>query len=91
MTVKSMAFSLPKVSYAHLRMERMPLTAAMPLLAMSTFSMTLVPPCAATNSATVIPLPILALGSEGELADAARSPLADEVAMFPLPYVWGQR
>jgi len=44
MTTKLIALSLPKTSYAHRRMLRMALTAATPLFAISTFSMTRPPP-----------------------------------------------
>ena len=37
MTVNCMALSFPKVSYAHFRTDRISLTAAIPLLAMSTY------------------------------------------------------
>jgi hypothetical protein len=53
MTVNWMARSSPKVSYAHFRTERISLTAAMPLLAMSTLVMTVWPSWAATKSLTL--------------------------------------
>ena len=53
MTTNLMTFSFPNKSYAHSRMLRIHLTAAIPLLATRTLSMTCLPPKRATNSTGV--------------------------------------
>mmetsp|Transcript_38904 Transcript_38904/g.69660 ORF Transcript_38904/g.69660 Transcript_38904/m.69660 type:complete len:214 (+) Transcript_38904:6308-6949(+) len=50
MATKVMAFSSPKVRYAHRRMEMMHFAAAMPLLAISTFRMGRLPPFCFTKA-----------------------------------------
>lgn len=54
MTMNSMARSLPNVSYAHFRIERISLTAAIPLLQIKTRVMTVWPPFLRTKSATAL-------------------------------------
>ena len=53
MTTNLIALSLPNNSYDHFLILRMHLTAAIPLLAISTFSITRFPPNVRTNSAGV--------------------------------------
>mmetsp|Transcript_10356 Transcript_10356/g.40274 ORF Transcript_10356/g.40274 Transcript_10356/m.40274 type:complete len:291 (+) Transcript_10356:91-963(+) len=65
------ARSSPNVSYAHVRTERMHLTAAIPLFAMSTLWMARMPPLAATNSSTLSKLGrAVSLRGRAELAAA---------------------
>ena len=53
MTMNSKALSSPSSRYAQRRIDMMDLVAAMPLLAMRTLRITLVPPFAATYSANL--------------------------------------